>query len=145
MNRKSEALLSAPLGTSDPGPEHKGAEPQGAREAIAAGCHATPPAQGIDLPLIQRGCEPKTGLPSLRLRAAMMRVGSRDCKAVKLLSTQIVRNTGESNRLRRGASCLQDRRQRFPTVRSVAQLGNSEVRAKTVKIRTCTSTVFCKP
>jgi hypothetical protein len=59
QDRKSEALLSAPLGTSDPGPEHKAAEPQGAREARAsAGCHATLQAQEIDLPLIQEGPKP---------------------------------------------------------------------------------------
>jgi hypothetical protein len=54
MDTKSEALLSAPLGISDPGPERKAAEPQGAREVDCL-CRlpATPQAQEIDLPRIQ--------------------------------------------------------------------------------------------
>src|SRR5207248_5375867 len=34
---------------------------------------------------------------SMRVQAARLRLRSRDCEAVKLLSTQIVRKTGESN------------------------------------------------
>jgi hypothetical protein len=87
----------------------------------------------------------KTGSASLRLRTAMVRVGSRDCGAVKLLSTQIVCSTRRkhfvSNEV---ANCLQGRRQRIPTVRTVAGLGNSEDAAKSANIRACASTGCCK-
>ena len=39
------------------------------------------------------------------------------------------------------ARCMQRRRQRFPTVRTVSELGNSEVRAKMRVFRRCASTV----
>jgi hypothetical protein len=50
--------------------------------------------------------------------------------------------TGESNFISNDAAHrMQGRRQRFPTVRTVGWLGNSEVRAKMNNIRACTSTV----
>lgn len=110
-----------------------------------AGCHATPLAHGIGMLRIQRERCRKTGSASLRLRTAMVRVGSRDCGAVKLLSTQIVCSTRRkhfvSNEV---ANCLQGRRQRFPTVRTVAELGNSEEAAKIANNRACAFTGCCK-
>jgi hypothetical protein len=87
----------------------------------------------------------KTGSASLRLRTAMVRVGSRDCEAVKLLSTQFVCSTRRkhfvSNEV---ANCLQGRRQRFPTVRTAAELGNSEDVAKIANNSACAFTGGCK-
>lgn len=84
-------------------------------------------------------------------RGNRLRGRQRDCaKESRLhgsqaLSTQIVRNTGESNtsqnQKRPFTSPLP---QRFPTVRSHGRLGNGESRAKTLHIRDCSSTVACK-
>jgi hypothetical protein len=46
-------------------------------------------------------------------------------------------------RVQRGCK-LQGRRQRFPTVRTVVGLGNSEEVAKSANIRACTSTACCE-
>jgi hypothetical protein len=82
----------------------------------------------------------KAASVSMRVQAVRC-ARSRDCGAVKLLSTQIVRKTGESNFISNGAACcMQCRRQRFPTVRTAGWLGNSEVTAKMRNIRACTST-----
>ncbi len=84
----------------------------------------------------------KTASVSMRVQAVRC-ARSRDCGAVRLLSTQIVRKTGESNFISNDAvHCVQSRRQRFPTVRMVGLLGNGEVRAKMRNIRACTSTVL---
>jgi hypothetical protein len=98
IRQESEALLSAPLGTSDLLPASEAAGPWGAREA---GCRCRLPRDSADAghrPVAdtERIDAGRTGSASLRLRTAMLRVGSRDCRAVKLLSTQIVRSTGES-------------------------------------------------
>jgi hypothetical protein len=119
----------------------------GVRERLiaGAGCHATPPAHGSPVADTARIDAGKTGSASLRLRTAMMRVGRRDCGAVKLLSTQIVCSTRRKQFVsNEDASCLQGRRQRFPTVRTVAGLGNSEEPAKSANNRACTSTACCK-
>ena len=132
--QKSKALLSAPLGIS--------AILSGERGCRTAGCErGRMPAQ-VAMRLRERkrslcceyseGSMPKNGhQSSVRVQAARLRSGSRDCEAVKLLSTQIVRKTGESNFISNDAArCMQRRRQRFPTVRMVGWVGNSEVRAK---------------
>ena len=78
---------------------------------------------------------------SVRVQATRLRSGSRDCRAVKLLSTQIVRKQAKAIFISNNAAhCVQRRRQRFPTVRMVGEVGNGEVRAKTGDIRACTST-----
>ena len=115
------------------------------RPTDAAGCHATPLAQGSACcGYKEKRCR-KTGSASLRLRTAMVRVGSRDCEAVKLLSTQFVCSTRRkhfvSNEV---ANCLQGRRQRFPTVRTAAELGNSEDVAKIADNSACAFTGGCK-
>jgi hypothetical protein len=79
---------------------------------------------------------------SLRVQTARLRSGRRDCGAVKLLSTQIVRKQAKAIFISDNAAhCMQRRRQRFPTVRTVSELGNSEVRAKTTFFIHCASTV----
>jgi hypothetical protein len=70
----------------------------------------------------------KLASASLRVQAARLRSGSRDCGAVKLLSTQIVRKQAKALFISNDAThCMQRRRQRFPTVRMAGQVGNSEV------------------
>jgi hypothetical protein len=77
----------------------------------------------------------------MRVQAARLRSGSRDCGAVKLLSTQIVGKQAKALFISNDAArCMQDRRQRFPTVRMVGELGNGEVMAKMIDISACTST-----
>jgi len=95
-----EARLSCLLrcGTSDL-PASEAAGPWDAREAdcqcrLPRGSADAGDRSVADTERIDAG---KTGPISLRLRTAMVRVGSRDCRAVKLLSTQIVCSTGESN------------------------------------------------
>ena len=54
------------------------------------------------------------------VQAARLRLGSRDCIAVKLLSTQIVRKQAKAIFIfNNAARCMQHRRRRFPTVRTV--------------------------
>jgi hypothetical protein len=78
---------------------------------------------------------------SVRVQTARLRSGSRDCEAVKLLSTQIVRKQAKALSISNNAAhCMRRRRQRFPTVRMVSELGNSEARAKIADIRACAST-----
>src|ERR1700733_7044773 len=67
--------------------------------------------------------------------------GASDCEAVKLLSTQIVRKQAKALSISNDAAhCMQRHRQRFPTVRMVSEVGNSEARAKMTDIRACAST-----
>jgi hypothetical protein len=143
--RKSEALLSAPLGISATCPANHAAEPRGAREAACQ--HRLPRdsrRQKISLLRIQWGPVPEElAWSSERVQAVRLRSGSRDCGAVKLLSTQIVRKQAKALFIFNAAAhCVQLRRQRFPTVRTVRRVGNGEVRAKTADIRACASTAI---
>jgi hypothetical protein len=86
------------------------------RPIAIAGCHATPRTQGIALLRIQRESMPgKLARSHCVCEQRWVRVGSHDCKAVKLLSTQIVCSTGESN------SCPT----RMQVARSSSTLSNS--------------------
>jgi hypothetical protein len=78
----------------------------------------------------------------MRVQTARLRLGSRDCGAVKLLSTQIVRKQAKAILFisDNAARCMQRRRQRFPTVRMVGHVGNGEARAKMADINACAST-----
>lgn len=96
--RKSKALLSAPLGISATCPASQAAEPRGAREAW---CQRRLPRgsrrQKISLLRIQWGPVPEElASSSERVQAVRLRSGSRDCGAVKLLSTQIVRKQAKA-------------------------------------------------
>ena len=76
----------------------KAAEPRGAREADAVQV-ATQLRETGDLLLRLQGGRSRrnTASASVRVQAERLRSGRSDCRAVKLLSTQIVRKTGESN------------------------------------------------
>ena len=116
---------------------------RGVREKLyaGAGCHTAPGGKGPSTAITVKAGAERLASVSMRVQTARLRSGSRDCEAVKLLSTQIVRKTGESIFISNGAAhCMQRRRQRFPTVRMVGEVGNSEVIAKTVDIRACTFT-----
>jgi hypothetical protein len=108
-----------------------------------AGCHAAPEGRIRSAAITERKLMPeKLASPSMRVQTARLRLGSRDCGAVKLLSTQIVRKQAKAiffisdNATR----CMQRRRQRFPTVRMVGWVGNGEARAKMEDINACAST-----
>ena len=142
--QESKALLPAPLGISVICPASKAAEPRGAREAICgAGCHTAPGGKRSFCCEYSEGSVPEEPeSTSVRVQTARLRSGSRDCGAVKLLSTQIVRKQAKALFISNDAAhCMQRRRQRFPTVRTVSEVGNGEVRAKINNIRACTSTV----
>jgi hypothetical protein len=113
----------------EPLPASEAAGPRGAREAghrcrlprefAGAGDRSAADTERIDTE--------KTGSTLTAFANSDGARESRDCGAVKLLSTQIVCSTGESNFISNdGASCSQGRHQRFPTVRTVAELGNGE-------------------
>jgi hypothetical protein len=144
--QESKALLSAPCGTVPLTTANESAEPRGAREAVHRCRLPRDSANARDRSAADTvKAIPKIGSASLRLQTAMLRRESRDCGAVKLLSTQIVRSTGESNHFRRTCKLLAGRRQRFPTVRTAGEVGNGEDEAKNSNFRACTSTGVCKP
>jgi hypothetical protein len=108
-----------------------------------AGCHAAPEGRIRSAAITERKLMPeKLASPSMRVQTARLRLGSRDCRAVKLLSTQIVRKQAKAIFFisDNAAHCMQRRRQRFPTVRMVGWVGNGEVRAKMADINACAST-----
>ena len=106
-DRKSEALLSAPLRSSATCPANNAAEPRGAREARChAGCHAAPEGKrsfaADTVRSVAKNCIVLTACAGSEVRS-----GSRDCRAVKLLSTQIVRKQAKaiSSRTTRHIAC----------------------------------------
>jgi hypothetical protein len=108
-----------------------------------AGCHAAPEGRIRSAAITERKLMPeKLASPSMRVQTARLRLGSRDCGAVKLLSTQIVRKQAKAIFFisDNAARCMQRRRQRFPTVRMVGWVGNGEARAKMEDINACAST-----
>src|SRR5258708_37546361 len=86
-----------------------------------AGCHAAPEGKGsFCCGYSEDRCRRNWHSTSVRVQAARLRLGSRDCVAVKLLSTQIVRKQAKAIFIfNNAARCMQRRRQRFPTVRTV--------------------------
>jgi hypothetical protein len=142
---KSKALPSAPLGISVIYPASQAAEPRGAREALCrAGCHAAPGGkESFCCEYSEDRCRRNWHRPQCLCRQRGCAWGASDCMAVELLSTQIVRKQAKALFISNDAAhCMQRRRQRFPTVRTVSQVGNSEARAKMTDIRACTSTAM---
>ncbi len=97
-DEKSEALPSAPQG---PVPSVRRARlpNRGVRERpdAVAGCHAAPEGRIRSAAITERKLMPeKLASPSMRVQTARLRLGSRDCRAVKLLSTQIVRKQAKA-------------------------------------------------
>ena len=96
---------------------------RGVRERLyaVAGCHAAPEGKGsLCCEYSEDRCRRKWHSTSMLVQAARLRLGSRDCVAVKLLSTQIVRKQAKAIFIfNNAARCMQRRRQRFPTVRTV--------------------------
>lgn len=90
----------------------------------------------------------RTGIDFAALQAAKCAGGGATAGSRSLLSTQIVGKTRRKQfRFVAGsiAHCMRSCRQRLPRVRSIAGLGNGEVRAKTGDICACASTALCKP
>jgi hypothetical protein len=104
---------------------------RGVRERLDAdaGCHAAP---GGTRPFCCEYSESrcrKTGIGLSACANSEVALGKQsDCGAVRLLSTQIVRKQAKAISISNDAArCMRRRRQRFPTVRTVSEVGNSEV------------------
>jgi hypothetical protein len=68
-------------------------------------------------------------------------VGASDYRAVNFSQLKLSEKQAKALFISNAAApCMQRRRQRFPTVRMVGEVGNGEVRAKTTNIRACAST-----
>jgi hypothetical protein len=97
--RESEALWSGPLGIRAICPASEAAEPRGAREAECR-CRLPRGSKRQQIVLLANTVESMPEKNGIALSACagseVALVGASDCKAVKLLSTQIVRKTGES-------------------------------------------------
>jgi hypothetical protein len=140
--QKSKSSPVCSIGTSAICPTGKPTGPRGEREAL---CRRRLPRGPRSKKLLcceySKGWSGKPGPPSVRVQTARLRSGSRDCRAVKLLSTQIVRKQAKALFISNNAAhCMQRHRQCFPTVRTVGEVGNGEARAKTRVIRACAST-----
>lgn len=114
------------------------------RPIASAGCHATPRTQGIALLRIQRESMPGKLARShcvCEQRWCVWGVTTAGQSSFSQLKLSVVQ--AKAIRLQRDCK-LQGRRQRFPTVRTVTGLGNSEQIAKSANIRACTSTACCE-
>jgi hypothetical protein len=119
----------------------------GVRERLAAGagCHATPPAHGIDLLRIQRESMPeKPARPHCVCEQRRCAWGVATAVQSNFSQLKLSVIQAKAFRLQRAMQLLAGRRQRFPTVRMVVELGNSEEVAKSANNRACTSTGCCK-
>jgi len=67
---------------------------------------------------------------------------SRDCRQSSFSQVKLSENRRKQFHFKRRAHCVQHRFQRFPTVRTVGEIGNGEVRAKMPDIRACASTAM---
>jgi len=127
--KRDEALLSASRRNSATGPGREAAGPWGAREAER---HCRLPrelqrAQGIGLLRIQGSRNLKRRFHLDCVADGDVALGSRDCgqscvSQLKLSVVQAKELIADDR-----ARCMRSRRQRFPTVRTVARIGNSEV------------------
>jgi hypothetical protein len=117
--KRDKALLSAPRRTDPQCEGERGKPDRGVREMPlprrlprdSAGAWDRSVAATVKIETQENGST------SPRLLAAMVRWGSRDCRAVQRLSTQVVRKTGESNFVGDDcAICMQSRHQRLPRV-----------------------------
>ena len=140
--RRDKALTSASRRNSATGPERKAAGPWGCERCpCLAGCHARLRSAGDQSAADTVKDEATRGDSTPTAFAGSGRaLGDVRLQAVRRLSTQVVRNTGERLIVDNRARCMRSRRQRFPTVRMHDQIGNGEARAKTTNIRACTST-----
>ncbi len=94
---------------------------RGVRERLCAraGCHAAPGTQEILLLRVQVSVDARdAGIDLTACADSEIALGSRDCGAVELLSTQIVRKQAKAIISNGEAYCMQRRRQRFPTLRT---------------------------
>jgi hypothetical protein len=144
---EDEALMSASRRSSVPAPASE-CRTMGERKVVCnTGCHAAPGNARNRQPRLQEKSQTrKTGRPSLRVQAAMECVGGRcDCEQSDLSQLKLFANSGERYKsLTVLPSERQLRHQRFSRVRTVAQLGNGEVKAKNREIDCCASTDGCK-
>ncbi len=144
--RRDKTLASASRRNSATGPERKAAGPWGCERCpCLAGCHARLQSAGDQSAADTVKDEAtKGGSTPTAFAGSDGALGDVRLQAVRRLSTQVVRNTGERLIVDNRARCMRSRRQRFPTVRMHDQIGNSEARAKMANIRACTSTAVRK-
>ena len=103
--QKSKALPSAPPGISTICPASERCRTAGCERGwCRAGCHATPGDRKPSVAITGRTTPEDKASASLRVQAERLRLRENDCRAVKHLSTQIVRKTGESNFISNDAS-----------------------------------------
>jgi hypothetical protein len=138
--------MSASRRSSVPAPASE-CRTMGERKVVCnTGCHAAPGNARNRQPRLQEKSQTrKTGRPSLRVQAAMECVGGRcDCEQSDLSQLKLFANSGERYKsLTVLPSERQLRHQRFSRVRTVAQLGNGEVKANNREIDCCASTDGC--
>jgi hypothetical protein len=97
--RKSEALSSAQPGNRSIRPASDAAEPRGAREALCqGGCHAAPEGkESFCCGYSEDRCRRNWHTTSVRVQAARLRLGSRDCNGSQASLNSDCQKTGESN------------------------------------------------
>lgn len=142
-DRKNEALSSVPPGISAICPASYAAGPRGAREALCRyrlprGSEGT---RSICCEYIGERCGGigivLSACATVRLRSGVATAGQSSFSQLKLSE-----NRRKQFHFKRRAHCVQRRLQRFPTVRTVGEIGNGEVRAKMPNIRACASTAM---
>ncbi|MBB5342738.1 hypothetical protein HDF10_000688 [Edaphobacter lichenicola] len=99
----SKALLSAPRGIRAICPASEAAEPRGAREAVGRrrlprGSESAGDPSAADTVSVDAG---DAGIDLTARADSKIALGSHDCGAVELLSTQIVRKQAKANHLQR--------------------------------------------
>lgn len=120
------------------------------RPDAVVGCHAAPAGAWDRSVAATAGSHVKTlkakgQAATLRVQTAMVRTGETRLQGSRSsLNSNCQKNRRKLSSPTAIAEALQGRRQRFPRVRRVIRLGNSEVRAKNRSDSTCFSTVACK-
>ena len=132
---ESEALLSAPLGTSAICPASNAAEPRGAREARCR--RRLPRGSGrrrnrSAANTVRSRCQKNWHRTHCvcRQRGCARGVATAGQSSFSQLKLSVIQAKAIIH-LDNAAHCMQRRRQRFPTVRMVGEVGNGEARAKT--------------
>ena len=117
------------------------AGPRGAREALCdIGCHAVPRARIPSAASTVRSNAEESGIVLIACATVRLRSGVATARQSSFSQLKLSENRRKQFHFKRRAHCVQCRHQRFPTVRTVGEIGNGEVRAKMPDIRACAST-----
>jgi hypothetical protein len=117
---------------------------RGVRERLCAyaGCHAAPSARIQSVASTVRSNTEKSGIVLSACATVRLRSGVATARQSSFSQLKLSENRRKQFHLKRRAHCVQRRHQRFPTVRTVGEIGNGEVRAKMPDIRACASTAM---